>query len=106
MRTQQKTKPVRLGPMQLEKTAETLPSFERVLMRFGFVTDLRVDGHTCWVWLKQQPEVVKLMTTSGPATRKTNMNQDCRNVEAALVKMDMQQLAKLKLRWLMHNALN
>jgi hypothetical protein len=95
-----------IGPMQLERTVETLPSFERVLMRFRFQTDFRVDGHACFVWLKQQPEVVKLMSSGTPATRKTNMNQDCRNLDAALAQMSFQQLAQLRLRWLMHEALH
>ena len=95
-----------IGPMQLERTVETLPSFQRVVMRFGFITDLRVDCLACFQFLKAQPEVLKQMASGTPATRKTNMNQDCRNLEAALGKLDMQQIAKLKLRWLMHSTLH
>ena len=95
-----------LGPMQLERTVETLPSFQRVVMRFNFITDLRADCLACFQFIKAQPEVVKMMSSGTPATPKSGMNQDCRNVEAALAKMSLQELAKLKLRWLMHNALN
>ena len=92
--------------MQLERTVETLPSFQRVVMRFGFITDLNTDCLPCFQFVKAQPEVVKLMNTSGPVTRKAGMTQDVRAVEVALEKMDMQELAKLKLRWLMHSALH
>jgi hypothetical protein len=95
----------RLGCMQLHRIVETLPSHQRVLMRFGIVSDLRCESLPCFQWFKTQPEVVKLMATT-KATRKDNMKQDVRAVEVALAKMSLQQLAELKLRWAMHSVLN
>jgi hypothetical protein len=98
-------KPKRLGCMQLHRIVETLPSHQRVLMRFGLVTDLRSESLPCFQWLKTQPEVVKLVATT-KATRKQSVKQDVRAVEVALAKMSQQQIAKLELRWTMHSALN
>ena len=93
-----------LGPMQLERTVQALPSHQRLLMRFNFVSDLNIEALPCFLWLKQQPEIRKLMTTA-KATRKNDVTQDCRQLEAALLQCSDQELARLKLSWLVHSAM-
>ena len=106
MRHRKEKQQKRLGVMQLERQIEELPGHQRVLMRFGFCTDLRTDAWPCFVWIRQQKEVKALM----PATpvKKDRVLTDVRAVEVALTKLseDMQQLCALRVRWSIHSALN
>jgi hypothetical protein len=97
------------GVMPLGKQIEQLPSYQRVTLRFGLTTDLNTapEAFKCFQWLKTQPEVKAAMPTA-PVAMKTGTTQDVRQVEAALVKLaeGMQQICALRVRWLMHSALN
>jgi hypothetical protein len=88
---------------------ETVPAVVRLCQRFGFIGGESglPQAHTCFTWLRAQKEILDaLAKAKTPATRKVNTPQEVREVEAVLAQMSLQQLAQLRLGWLMHSALN
>lgn len=78
-------------------------------MRFGFIGDLNATdaAHSCYQWLKIQPEVIKQMAKT-TVHRKADTMQEVRKLEVALTEMSVNwdAVARLRLRWSMHSALN